>query len=72
LYNFGIWKDYQCKGYGKSMLSHLINKYGDKNIILFVSRENKIAIDLYLKNGFLVSNDFVPSKNEICMKRPFN
>lgn len=53
--NLGILKKYQDKGYGKKLLSYLLNLAIDKNlseISIRVKESNKVAYHLYKQFGF--------------------
>ena len=54
LYNFNIYENYRGNGYSKNLLNHAkdINFKNYTNLQLHVDKSNKIALNLYLKNGF--------------------
>lgn len=60
LFDFGVCKEYQGKGYAKAMLYIIferiqeIKNSGLSNVLLHVSSENKIGTKLYLDFGFQV------------------
>lgn len=59
IYNFGIAKEYQRKGFGKAALGLLVSgllKPCDK-IILQVSGKNEAAYNLYINNGFMIQEE---------------
>ncbi|QGU95184.1 GNAT family N-acetyltransferase [Clostridium bovifaecis] len=54
--NFGILKDYRSKGYGKMLLTYMLNilyKKGKKSIKIKVDSKNESAIKLYKSVGFI-------------------
>nr|WP_025776461.1 GNAT family N-acetyltransferase [Clostridium botulinum] len=54
--NFGILSNFRKEGYGKVLLNHILNKLkikGFKKVMIRVSSENKIALNLYKSLGFL-------------------
>lgn len=58
--NFGILKEYRGKGYSKSLLNHLIQiikSDGFTNVMIKVKNTNKIALHLYEKVGFKITNE---------------
>src|SRR6185312_4360844 len=52
LYNVGVDPNSRGRGFGSILLDCIIKKYGDKDIFLFVKKENRIAIKLYRKFNF--------------------
>ena len=53
--NFGILKDYRSRGYGKLLLSYLVNILYDKGygeVRIKVNPDNHIAFRLYSSFGF--------------------
>ena len=70
VYNIGVNPVFRQKGYGHQLMEHLIQMYGDKEIYLFVNKENRVAIKLYKSFQFdKVNREYVPPINQICMKR---
>lgn len=59
LWNFRIFDEFQRKGYATLMLKRIINKYKNQTepLVLFVHKENEIAIRLYEKLGFKIIED---------------
>lgn len=61
--HYQIWClgiDGRCrnKGYGTQMLTEFLTKFKhDKPVVLFVYKENTIAIRLYKKVGFVISRE---------------
>lgn len=53
------------KGYGRNMMIKLLNNYKTE-IYLSVDSDNEIAIDMYKKFGFKITNE---DKNVLYMKR---
>lgn len=54
--NFGILKDYRNKGYGKMLLTYMLNilyKKGKKSVKIKVDSKNESAIKLYKNVGFI-------------------
>ncbi|MCS4522610.1 GNAT family N-acetyltransferase [Clostridium botulinum] len=54
--NFGILSNFRKEGYGKVLLNHILNKLkikGFKKVMIRVSSENEIALNLYKSLGFL-------------------
>ncbi|KOR24656.1 GNAT family N-acetyltransferase [Clostridium sp. FAM 1755] len=55
--NFGILPKFRKEGYGKILLNHILNKLktkGFKKVMIRVSSENEIALNLYKSLGFLL------------------
>ncbi|MCS4470801.1 GNAT family N-acetyltransferase [Clostridium botulinum] len=53
--NFGILSNFRKEGYGKVLLNHILNKLkikGFKKVMIRVSSENEIALNLYKSLGF--------------------
>ncbi len=56
-YNYLIEKPFRGKGYGKIFIHQILNyinfiNNNYKYIVLYVDKDNKVAIDIYEKNGF--------------------
>jgi len=60
LYSIAIDKYYQGNGYSKIMLDHFLSTSGYESHCLHVNTNNKKAIDLYQKYGF-VQGELYPS-----------
>lgn len=61
IFGFGIKKEFRGKGYGKEILNLLLRKLtaqGNDNLTLEVDSNNKIAYNLYKKNGFETKTAF--------------
>ncbi|WP_032120858.1 GNAT family N-acetyltransferase [Clostridium amazonitimonense] len=61
IFGLGISPDYRGKGYSKMLLNEIIKDTyinHTKNIVLEVDSNNKIAFNLYTKNGFIIDNAF--------------
>lgn len=58
LYDFEVYPEFRGKGYSKSMLQFMIDKYDLKQ--LFVKPDNTIAINLYKKYGFEIDKSLNP------------
>ena len=70
VYNIGVNPDQRQKGYGRQLMEDLIQRYGDKDVFLFVHQQNKIAIHLYKSFSFeKVEREYLPPPDQICMKR---
>jgi len=70
VYNIGVVPLKRQKGYGKQIMDELLTDYGHLHLYLFVSKQNRAAINLYRKYGFIVAERaFVPPKGEICMHK---
>ena len=54
IWSFGIYGRYRCQGYGQKMLREAIELAGDKALMLYVHKDNEIAIHVYKKAGFQV------------------
>ncbi|NFQ68573.1 GNAT family N-acetyltransferase [Clostridium sporogenes] len=55
--NFGILPNFRKEGYGKVLLDHILNKLkikGFKKVMIRVSSENEVALNLYRSLGFLL------------------
>lgn len=63
-------RDYRGKGYGKLLLRALIDKYPHTTISLSVASENKNAIGLYEKMGFVAETPIPSKAGIIYMTRP--
>jgi len=64
-----IWEEYRGKGYGSKILKETLvmaKKIGFKKVKLKVYPDNKVAYNLYLKNGF---RKIGLEKNEIWMEK---
>lgn len=58
--NLGILKKYRGQKYGKKMLEYLINIAiceGYSEVRLKVASDNNIALNLYLRHGFVIDNE---------------
>jgi ribosomal protein S18 acetylase RimI-like enzyme len=67
LYNVGVDPLYRRKGHGFSLIKNIINKFGNKDIYLFVKKNNRQAIQLYRKFNFeYIDNAYVPPDGQIC------
>ena len=55
LFNLEVKKSLRGKGYGTKIVKYMISKYGVRHLI--VDKENEIAIKLYKKFNFKVSED---------------
>jgi ribosomal protein S18 acetylase RimI-like enzyme len=73
VYNVGVNQHDRRKGYCTQLLSTLFEKIPAQRIGLFVNKNNRAAIKLYQKLGFVTTQRFyVPPAGEICMQRvPF-
>ncbi len=71
LYNFAVLSDYQRMGYGSQLLNFIIGQLdADKNIYLFVKKDNRGALRLYRKFYFEFDDQsFLPPAGEICLVR---
>ncbi len=69
LYNFAIYPEYQRQGYGGKMLEFIINSYPTKTIVLFVEKDNNVALKLYKSHKFKNTKKFAWPKNQLCMMR---
>ena len=54
LWSFGIYGRYRCQGYGQKMLKEAIELAGDKALMLYVYKDNEMAIHVYEKAGFQI------------------
>lgn len=62
LWNFRVFPGFKRKGYGTEMLKEVVKRYKrfikpDRPLILFVYKNNDIAIHLYKKLGFKITKD---------------
>ncbi|WP_461204394.1 GNAT family N-acetyltransferase [Clostridium sp. DL1XJH146] len=61
LVNFGILKEHRGNGYGKYLLTYMLNYLkakGEKKIILRVDAKNDKAINLYTSMGFVIKSEY--------------
>lgn len=65
LHGLEVKKKFRGKGYGSQIMKYMIKEYGSK--ILYVSKNNKVAVSLYEKFGFKVTDTF--DKNMLVMER---
>lgn len=64
-----IFSGYKNKGYGTKMLNEFLTAFQhDKPLILYVLKENKIAIRLYEKVGFTICEEWPYGKGVWTMK----
>ena len=54
LWCFGIYGQHRGQGYGQKMLREAIELAGDKTLMLYVHKDNEIAIHVYEKAGFKI------------------
>lgn len=52
LWDFNVEREYRRMGVGRKILKRIKRIYKDKNIFLEVMKENKIAYNLYVSEGF--------------------
>jgi len=73
LYNVGVAPSHRRQRYGYCLIENIIKKYGHMDIILFVKKTNRPAINLYRKFNFeYTDGKFVPPSGEICLMREKN
>ena len=74
IYNFGVPQQFRNQGVGSLLMENIIQRFGTKNLYLFVHKNNRVAIQLYRKFDFeYIDNIYVPPVNHICMVRtPFS
>ena len=55
-----IYHEFQHKGFGTLMLKRIIRKYRNDNkpLVLYVYKDNKIAISFYEKLGFKIVGEY--------------
>lgn len=57
LWSFGIYGRFRCQGYGQQMLKEAIELAGDRKLMLYVRKDNEIAIHVYQKAGFEITGE---------------
>ena len=58
IWNLSIFGGYRNKGYGTQMLTEFLAEFKhDKPVVLYVYKENTVAIRLYEKVGFVISRE---------------
>ncbi|MEG0129500.1 GNAT family N-acetyltransferase [Clostridium sp.] len=58
-FDIGLCKEYRGKGYGKRLLETAIHKLNEANadkVTLTIIEKNSVALNIYLKRGFEISN----------------
>lgn len=58
IHSFIIRRKYRGKGYGQLLIENIIAKAGSLHLTLYAHNKNKIAVNLYLKNGFQVKHQY--------------
>lgn len=58
LWSFGIWGQYRGQGHGQQMLKEAIELAGDKKLMLYVEKDNDIALHIYEKAGFQIIGNY--------------
>jgi GNAT superfamily N-acetyltransferase len=71
LYNFAVLPDYRRMGYATQFLEYVIKQFdADRNIYLFVKKDNRGAIRLYRQFHFeFDDHSFLPPQGQICLVR---
>lgn len=62
IHHLAVHPKYQKKGYGKSILDDLIERFRKKRvhkIHLFIQKQNKDVIDFYSKQGWEIRDDII-------------
>ena len=58
IWSFGIFGKYRGRGYGQQMLKEAIELAGDKKLMLYVEKDNDIALHIYEKAGFQIIGNY--------------
>jgi ribosomal protein S18 acetylase RimI-like enzyme len=62
VHHLAVDPDYQKKGYGKTILNELIERFKQnriQKIHLFIQKENKEVLDFYSKEGWEIREDII-------------
>lgn len=63
LHGFEVKTQFRGRGYGTLMLMFMISEYNVDT--LYVEAKNKIAVHLYRKFGFIVTDSFMKNGNKV-------
>jgi ribosomal protein S18 acetylase RimI-like enzyme len=59
IWSFGIYGEHRGQGFGQQMMQEAIEVAKDRKLVLYVEKDNVIAIHVYEKCGFRISGKFM-------------